>query len=199
MSFIKPAILSVILIFVLSTNMEAQNSFGVSANYSIAASELGQGAKNGFGATIHYIKAFDEYVSLGVSVGYVNFANKNTDSKISPLINGTALQIIPVTLDAKVYFGSIIEGPGEKKAADEKTWRPFVGVDVGWATANMKLVTNSKNYFTGGPQIGVDYRVNDNFKIRFNVMDNLMIYNRLTYSYDIISWTSLNVGGIFKF
>jgi hypothetical protein len=186
-------------LFVLTSySAKAQYSFGVSLNYAIASDDLAKAANNGYGATFHTVYTFDEYLSAGLNVGYVTFTNKNSDSKVSPLINGNNLQIIPVTVNAKVYFGSINEKPGAKSAA-ENTVRPFFGVDLGWATANLQLLTGSKNYVVIAPQLGTDFKVSDNFKVCLNVIDNVMAYNRLNGGSDIISWYAVSLGGMYKF
>ena len=186
------------LISLTAFTAKAQYDFGATLNYSFATDDLASGAKNGYGATLHASYNISEYLIAGLNAGFVTFANKNTDSKVSPLIDGNSLYLIPVTAGVKVYVASFDDKPGAKQPYDNK-WRPYFGFDLGWATGNLKLETNSKNYAVIAPQFGIDCKLSEGVKLRFSAINNLIIYNRLAYGSDVLSYVSLNVGGIFKF
>jgi hypothetical protein len=103
-----------------------------------------------------------------------------------------------VTLGVKVYVASPDEKQGAKQPSDNK-WRPYFGLDLGMATGNLKLVTDSKLYAVIAPQFGVDCKLNESVKLRFSAINNLLIYNRLAYGSDVLDYVGLNIGGIFKF
>ena len=98
----------------------------------------------------------------------------------------------------KVYIASYDEKAGAKQSSENR-WRPYFGLDLGWATGNLKWVTDSKNYAVIAPQFGIDCKLSEGVKLRFSAMNNLIIYNRLPYGSDVLSYVGLNVGGIFKF
>jgi len=187
-----------LLTSLVSFTAKAQYNFGASLNYAFATDDLAAGAKNGYGATFHASYDFSEYLMGGINVGYLTFANKNTDSKVSPMIDGNSLYFIPVTAGVKVYVASFDDKPGAKQPSDNK-WRPYFGFDLGWATGNLKLSTDSKNYAVIAPQFGIDCKLSEGVKLRFSAVNNLIIYNRLAYGSDVLSFVGLNVGGIFKF
>ena len=189
-----------VLLFVTiaSYTAKAQYNFGATLTYAIATDDLGGGAKNGFGGTFHASYNFSEYLVGGINAGYLTFANKNNDSKISPLIDGSSLYLIPVTVGVKVYIASFDDKPGAKQPSDNK-WRPYFGMDFGWATGNLKLTTESKNYAVIAPQFGIDCKLSESVKLRFSAINNLIIYNRLAYGSDVLSFVGINFGGIFKF
>jgi hypothetical protein len=188
----------ILLITVGAFQVKAQYNFGATFNYAWATDDLGAGAKNGFGGTFHASYNFSEYLSGGLNAGYVTFANKNTDSKVSPMIDGASLYLIPVTVGVKVYVASFDDKPGAKQPSDNKV-RPYFGFDLGWATGNLKLITSSKNYAVIAPQFGIDFKVSEGMKIRLSAINNLIVYNRLAYGSDVLSYVGFNVGGIFKF
>lgn len=191
--------LSVLIFVALTTyTAKAQYSFGATFNYAFATDDLAIGAKNGLGGTFHVCYTFSDYLEGSLNAGYVTFQNKNTDSKISPLIDGNSLYLIPVTLGVKVYIASADDKPGAKQPSENK-WRPYFGLDLGWATGNLKLITDSKNYVVIAPQFGIDCKLSESFKLRFSAMNNLIIYNRLPAGSDVLSYVGLNVGGIIKF
>lgn len=172
-------------LFVLSSaclSLKAQNSIGATLNYGIANDDLGKAAKNGYGATLQARHHFDEYISAGIDVGYMTFENKKSDSKVSPMINGERLNVIPVTAVCELHFNN------------EKL-KPFFALDLGWAHANLLLPTGAKSFVIVAPQIGVDYTVSESFCLRLSVKDNVMIYNRLEGGSDLMSYVGINLGG----
>ena len=191
----------VFVLFFITTaafTAKAQYNYGVTLNYAIAIDDLAKGVQNGYGATFHACYNFDEYVSGGINVGYVTFANKNSDSKVSPLIDGNSLNIIPVTASIKVYIASADDKPGAKQPSDNMC-RPYFGLDFGWARGNVKLQTGSKDFVVIAPQFGLDFKISEQFKLRFSALDNVLIYNRLPGGSDILSYVGINVGGMYKF
>ena len=195
---IKQCICVLFFITTASFSAKAHANFGVTFNYAVAIDDLANGAKNGYGATFHACYNFDEYISAGLNVGYETFVNKNSDSKVSPLIDGKSLTLMPVTASIKVYIASSDDKPGAKQAEENKL-RPFFGLDFGWATGNIVLQTGSKNFVVVAPQFGVDYKMSESFKLRLSAMDNVLIYNRLAGGSDILSYVGLNIGGMVKF
>jgi hypothetical protein len=186
------------LVSMVTFTAKAQYNFGVSLNYAVATDDLAAGAKNGYGATLHANYDFSEYFTGCLNAGYVTFANKNSDSRVSPLIDGNSLYLIPVTVGVKVYVASFDDKPGAKQPSDNK-WRPYFGFDLGWATGNLKLITDSKNYGVIAPQFGIDCKLSESVKLRFSAINNLIIYNRLPFGSDVLDYVAINIGGIFKF
>ncbi len=182
----KHIVIAFMLTAIASFSAKAQYSFGVSLNYAIAADELRPAANNGYGITLEGRKIIDEYVKVGVNVGYVTFANKKTDSKVSPLIDGDNLNIIPVTLTSMVYF-------------NDTKLNPYISLDLGWATANMKLESGAKNFMMLAPGIGLDYTIAEQLSAQFFVKDNIMIYNRYKEGSDLLNFITINLGGTYKF
>ncbi|MEI6507102.1 MAG: OmpW family outer membrane protein [Bacteroidota bacterium] len=184
--FLKPAVIAFCFFLSLSFTSKAQYSVGVTGNYMIPSSEFGSAAKPGFGATVEIRKIFSDIIKAGINIGYASFENKNSDSKISPLIDGKTLTIIPVTLSAQVYF-------------NDNKFRPFIGLDLGWATANLKLTTDAKNYFIMAPQLGVEYKLSEQVFIHLTAKDNLMFYERTAHASDLMSMVGINFGLTYKF
>ena len=188
-----------LLISISSYTAKAQFNFGISLNYAICTDDLTAGTKNGYGATFHANYDFSEYLMGCLNVGYVTFANQNNDSKISRMLNGKDLYLIPVTVGVKVYVASYDDKPGAKQPSDNKL-RPYFGLDLGMATGNLNLVTgNAFQAAVIAPQFGVDYKLNESVKLRFSAINNLLIYNRLAYGSDVLDYVGINVGGILKF
>jgi hypothetical protein len=194
-SFLKQYLIVFFLTGCTSLSVRAQYSLGLTANYAIATDDLAKGAKNGYGATLQGRYHFDEILSMGIDVGYITFENKKTDSKISPLIDGDRLNIIPVTASFQVNLRS------KKKSESDPDAKlsPLIGLDLGWATANMNLESGSKSYFAIAPQVGLDYALNDQMVLRFSAKDNVFIYKRLVGGTDILSYVGINLGGYYKF
>jgi hypothetical protein len=193
-SFLKHYLIAFSLMAFASISVKAQNSLGVTGTYAIATDDLAKGAENGYGATLHWRHHVDEYFSMGINAGYVTFANKNTDSKISPLIDGDKLNIIPVTAAFQVTFNGM-----KTSASSDSKLNPFIGLDLGWAYGNMKLVTESKSFFVMAPQIGLDYAVNDQLVFLLSAKDNILVYNRYVGGTDILSYVGINLGVYYKF
>lgn len=183
---IKQILAALIITLVAATTTKAQFSIGATATYALATDDLGNAAKNGYGGTLHLRYNIGELIKVGIDAGYVMFSNKNTDSKVSPLIDGNTLSIIPVTAAFQFYF-------------TEDKWRPFMALDAGWAYANLNLVTGGKNYVMVAPQFGCDYTMSEQVSLRLSVKDNLMIYDRLAGGSDIISYLGFNLGAMYKF
>ena len=184
--FFKQILLAVILSSAISFSAKAQYSLGVTANYGIATDDLAKAANNAFGGTLQLRYHYDDYIKMGIDVGYISFGNKNTDSKVSPLIDGNKLNIIPVTAVFEVHFNN-------------KKLHPFMALDLGWAHANLNLITNSKNFGIVAPQFGLDYAVSDQFFLRASAKDNILVYNRLNSGSDLMSYVGINIGGYYKF
>jgi hypothetical protein len=193
-SFLKHYLIVFSLIAFASVSVKAQYSLGVTANYAIATDDLAKGANNGYGATIHGRYHFDEYFSMGIDAGYVTFENKKTDSKVSPLIDGDRLNIIPVVADFQITFNGM-----KVNASSDAKLSPFISLGLGWAYGNMKLVTESKSFFVMAPQFGLDYAVNDQLTFRLSAKDNILVYNRFVGGTDILSYVGINLGGYYKF
>ncbi len=185
-SYLKQLLIAVVLISTGSFSAKAQYSLGFTANYGLATDDLAKAAKNAFGGTLQLRYHYDDYIKMGIDVGYISFENKNTDSKVSPLIDGNKLNILPITAVFEVHFNN-------------NKFHPFMAIDLGWAYANLKLITNSKNFVIVAPQFGLDYAVSDQLFIRASVKDNILIYNRLNSGSDLMSYIGLNVGAYYKF
>jgi len=190
--------LAVLVLILVAFRANSQWNYGATLNYSFPIDDLYKGANNGYCGKVHVFYTFDEYISAGITSGYMTFQNKNSDSKISPLIDGKSLNIIPVMGSFKVYLGSIDDRPGVEKKAENKL-KVYLGLDVGWAYANLNLITNTKNCVIIEPALGMDYAIADHFCLRFCLTDDVIIYNRLNGGSDLLSFVGLSIGGVTKF
>jgi opacity protein-like surface antigen len=176
----------------------AQWAFNVNYNLWMPTSRYNSDLKTGFiGANVKVNYIFDDHLVGKIGVGYalLNYETLLVDRVLHPAehySNNAALQIIPVTLGADVYFTTA-------------KLRPYLDLDFGVAlckvTGDNLPETNMKTNPYLSPGFGMEYELSDGLKLNGVIKQQTIFYtydDRKAFN-ETFTAIGINLGVTYKF